>query len=319
MPDDATANAAMRRYWNEVAGPRWVGRQGVQEARNVEMLAILLGAAAAQPGERVLDVGCGTGVTTEPYAAAVGAAGHVTAIDISQPMLDAARQRIDAAGLHNVTLTLADAQVHQFTPASYDLLTSRLGVMFFADPTAAFRNLIKALRPGGRLCMAVWAPLAENVHWKIPFDIAVRHIGPPAPEAPNAPGPHAFGNRDYLRGILNSAGFAAIAIEPRHFHIRGTSAAQMAEHVGLFGAVQRLMDEKGADEATRRAIVGETEVAFAGFATPDGIRLPATFLLVTAQRPPESERRRRIKTRNGRPRSMCARRNRWISRLFRAN
>jgi ubiquinone/menaquinone biosynthesis C-methylase UbiE len=254
---DGGANAAMRRYWNEVAGPRWVGRQGVQEARNVEMLAILLDAAAAQSGERVLDVGCGTGVTTQPYAEAVGPTGHVTGIDISQPMLDAARRRIDAAGLKNVTLMLADAQVHEFAPASYDLLTSRLGVMFFADPTAAFRNLIKALRPGGRLCMAVWA----------------------------APGPHVFGNRDYLRGILTAAGFADIAIAPRHFHIRGQTAAAMAEHVGLFGAVQRLMDEKGAGEATRRTIVGETEAAFAGYATPDGIRLPATFLLVTARRP----------------------------------
>jgi SAM-dependent methyltransferase len=282
---DGGANAAMRRYWNEVAGPRWVGRQGVQEARNVEMLAILLDAAAAQSGERVLDVGCGTGVTTQPYAEAVGPTGHVTGIDISQPMLDAARRRIDAAGLKNVTLMLADAQVHEFAPASYDLLTSRLGVMFFADPTAAFRNLIKALRPGGRLCMAVWAPLAENVHWKIPFDIAVKHLGPPAPQPATAPGPHVFGNRDYLRGILTAAGFADIAIAPRHFHIRGQTAAAMAEHVGLFGAVQRLMDEKGAGEATRRTIVGETEAAFAGYATPDGIRLPATFLLVTARRP----------------------------------
>lgn len=284
MPDDTTANAAMRRYWNEVAGPRWVGRQGVQEARNVEMLGILLAAAAARPGERVLDIGCGTGVTTQPYAEAVGPTGHVTGIDISQPMLDAARRRIDAAGLHNVTLTLADAQVHEFAPAAYDLLTSRLGVMFFADPTAAFRNLFGALRPGGRLCMAVWAPLAENVHWKIPFDIAVKHLGPPAPEPAHAPGPHAFGDRDYLRGILNAAGFADIASEPRHFHIRGDTAAHMAEHVGLFGAVQRLMDEKAADEATRRAIIAETETAFAAYATPDGIRLPATFLLVTARR-----------------------------------
>ena len=285
MPEAGVANAAMRRYWNEVAGPRWVGRQGAQEARNVEMLALLLEAAAPQPGERVLDVGCGTGVTTEPYAKAVGPAGHVTGIDISQPMLDAARKRIEAAGLRNVTLTLADAQVHDFAPASCDLLTSRLGVMFFADPAAAFRNLHGALRPGGRLVMAVWAPLADNVHWQIPFAIAVRHLGPPAPEPETTPGPHVFGNRDYLRGILEGAGFADIAIEPRHFHIRGETAAAMAEHVGLFGAVQRLMDEKAAAEAVRRAIVSETEAAFAAYATPDGIRLPATFLLVTARRP----------------------------------
>lgn len=286
MPEPAVANAEMGRYWNEVAGPRWVGRQAAQEARNVEMLALLLAAAQAKPGEHVLDIGCGTGVTTQPYAEAVGPSGHVTAVDIAQPMLDAARQRIDAAGLGNVTLLLADAQVHPFPPGAFDLLTSRLGVMFFADPVAAFSNLIRALRPGsGRLCMAVWAPLAENVHWQIPLDIAVRHLGPPAAQPAHTPGPHAFGDRDYLHGILRAAGFADIAIEAKHFHIRGENAAGMAEHVGLFGAVQRLMDAKGADEATRRAIVKDTETAFAAYATPDGVRLPAAFLLVTGRRP----------------------------------
>jgi len=176
-------------------------------------------------------------------------------------------------------------QEQGFTPGSFDLVISRLGVMFFADPTAAFRNLLGALKPSGRLVMAVWAPIAENTHWKIPFEIAVRHLGEPAPQPAHAPGPHAFGDRGYLRGILEAAGYASIAIEPRHFHVRGDSTAAMAEHVALFGAVQRLMDEKKADAATREAIIGETEAAFAAYVTPDGVRLPATFLLVSA-RPP---------------------------------
>ena len=280
-----TANTEMGRYWNEVAGPRWVGRQAAQEARNVEMLQLLLAAAQARPGELVLDIGCGTGVTTEPYAVAVGPQGHVTGVDISRPMLDAATKRMAERGLANVTLMLADAQVHKFAPASFDLLTSRMGVMFFADPVAAFRNLGAALKPGGRLCMAVWATLAENEHWKVPLEIAVRRLGPPAPEPPHTPGPHAFGDRDYLRGILVAAGFEGIAIEPQHFHIHGATPAAMAEHVGLFGAVQRLMDEKGADDATRRAIVADTATAFAAYATADGVALPGTFLLVTARRP----------------------------------
>lgn len=278
------ANAAMRRYWNEVAGPRWVGRQGMQEARNVEMLAILLDAARPLPGEQVLDVGCGTGVTTEPCARAVLPGGHVTGVDISQPMLDAARRRMAERGIGNVTLLLADAQVHAFPPAAFDLLTSRCGLMFFADPTAAFKNLFAALKPGGRLCAAVWANLAENTHWKIPFEIAVRHLGPPAPSPPHAPGPHVFGDRDYLRAVLTGAGFADAAIEPRQFHLHGENAAVLAEHVGMFGAVQRLMDEKGADAAARQAIIKETEAAFAAFAGDGGVRLPATFLLIRGRR-----------------------------------
>jgi SAM-dependent methyltransferase len=283
-PGADTANAAMRRYWNEVAGPRWVGRQGMQEARNVEMLAILLEAARPQPGEQVLDVGCGTGVTTEPYARAVMPGGHVTGVDIAQPMLDAARRRMAERGITNVTLLQADAQVHQFPSAAFDLLTSRCGLMFFADPTAAFRNLLAALKPGGRLCAAVWANLEENTHWKIPFEIAVRHLGPPAPTPPHAPGPHVFGDRDYLRAVLTDAGFADIAIEERQFHLHGDTPAVLAEHVGMFGAVQRLMDEKDADAATRQAIINETEAAFTAFAGKDGVRLPATFLLVRGRR-----------------------------------
>jgi SAM-dependent methyltransferase len=279
---DASANAAMLSYWNEVAGPRWVQRQAMQEARNIEMLEQLLEAAAPAPGERVLDIGFGTGVTTVPFSQAVGPTGHVTGVDISRPMHEAAQRRIAEEGLGNVELLLADAQVHPFAPGSFDLVISRLGVMFFADPTAAFRNLLGALKPSGRLVMAVWAPIAENTHWKIPFDIAVRHLGEPAPQPAHAPGPHAFGERGYLRGILEAAGYASIAIEPRHFHVRGDSTAAMAEHVALFGAVQRLMDEKKADAATRQAIIGETEAAFAAYVTPDGVRLPATFLLVSA-------------------------------------
>ncbi|MGE0258744.1 MAG: class I SAM-dependent methyltransferase [Alphaproteobacteria bacterium] len=280
----ATANAAMQRYWNEVAGPRWVGRQEAQDARNVEMLEQLLAAAAVRPGERVLDIGCGTGVTTVPYARAVGPSGHVTGADISRPMLDAARRRVDGAGLNNVDLILADAQVHEFAPESYDLLTSRLGVMFFADPAAAFRNLIRALRPGGRLCMAVWATIDENPHWRIPFEIAVRRLGAPAPQPPRAPGPHALGDRDYLRGILHAAGFAAIAIQARPFHVRVATQTAAAEHATQSSLLQHLFDEKRADEAARQAILRDIEAAFTPFAVSEGVRLPATFLLVGAHR-----------------------------------
>jgi len=111
---DQTANTAMQRHWNEVAGPRWVARAGAQEARNIEVARILLEAAAPQPGERVLDIGCGTGATAVPFAQAVAPGGQVTGVDISGPMLERARKNIDAAGVGNVSLVLADAQVTGF-------------------------------------------------------------------------------------------------------------------------------------------------------------------------------------------------------------
>lgn len=281
-----SANAEMRRYWNEVAGPRWVQRAEVQEARNIEVADLVLREAQARPGERVLDVGCGPGATAIPLAAAVGPIGQVTGVDISEPMLGLLRQRIAERGIANVVPLLADAQSHAFPPASFDLITSRFGVMFFADPLAAFGNLCAATKPGGRLCMAVWAGMDGNTHWKIPFEIAVRLVGPPKPQPPHAPGPMAFRDPDYLRRILSEAGFADVAIEPRGFHVIGRSVAQEAEIAGMLGPSGRLLDEKEADDATRQAVVKEAEAALAAYAGADGqVRLPGTVLLAKARRP----------------------------------
>jgi len=282
MPD--TANTAMGQYWNEIAGPRWVGRAGLQEARNIEVAHLLREAARPAPGERVLDVGCGTGATAIPFAQAVAPGGHVTGVDISEPMLGQARENIARSGAGNIALVLADAQVHRFAPDSFDLLISRFGVMFFADPVVAFTNLHAGLRQGGRLCMAVWASMAENLHWRIPFDIAVERLGPPSPADPREPGPMAFRDPDYLRGILAKAGFAAIDIVPQGFKILGRTARGEAEHAAMFGPAWRLMEEKNAPEAARQAIIAEIEAAFAPYLTAEGLRLPGTVLIAKATR-----------------------------------
>lgn len=196
------ANAAQRRYWNTVAGPRWVAAPGFRERRNQESLALLLGRLGLTGGESVLEIGCGTGALTLPLAAAVGEHGRVVAVDISEPMLGAARQKIDERALHNVTLHSGDAQVFALEPAAFDLASSRMGVMFFADPAAAFRNIKGGLKPGGRLVFACWGPLAENRHWLISYDIALRHLGPPAPQPAHEPSPSPL-----LTPII-SAGFS---------------------------------------------------------------------------------------------------------------
>ncbi len=210
--------------------------------------------------------------------------GHVTGIDISEPMLAQAQRNIDAAGAGNITLLRADAQVHRFAPDSFDLLISRFGVMFFADPVAAFANLHAGLRDGGRLCMAVWASMEDNVHWRIPFEIAVKHLGPPAPVDPHQPGPMAFRAPVYLRGILDKAGFTAIDIAPQGFTIAGQTARSEAEHAAMFGPPWRLMEEKQAPDSVRHTIIAETETAFAPYMTEAGLRLPGTILIAKARR-----------------------------------
>lgn len=285
MAEEAVdANAAQRRYWNTVAGPRWVASPGFRERRNQESLALLLAHLGLNGGESVLEIGCGTGALTLPLAAAVGERGRVVAVDISEPMLGLARQRVGERGLRNVTLLFGDAQVFGLEAAAFDLATSRMGVMFFSDPTAAFRNIGTALKPRGRLVFACWAPLAENRHWLISYDIAVRHLGPPAPRSTEEPGPLAFGDPDYIRRILAAAGFAEITVERAHPTIICGSPEEEARQAVVMGPTARLIEEKKPDEATRQTIAREIEAAFAAEARSGPIRLPATIFLVAARR-----------------------------------
>jgi len=278
------ANAAMRRYWNTVAGPRWVASPGFRERRNQESLALLLAHLRLAGGERVLEIGCGTGALTLPLAEAVGEHGRVVAVDISEPMLGAARQKVGERGLRNVTLLSGDAQVFAFEPGAFDLATSRMG-MFFADPTAAFRNIKGGLKPGGRLVFACWAPLAENRHWLISYDVALRHLGPPEPPPAHEPGPLAFGDPDYIRGVLTTAGFAEIAVERAHPTIICGSPEEEAQQAVMMGPTARLIEAKRPDETTRQTIAREIEAAFATEAHSGPVRLPATIFLVAARRP----------------------------------
>ena len=275
----------MRHYWNTVAGPRWVASPGFRERRNQESLALLLDCLRLAGGESVLEIGCGTGAVTLPLAQAVGEHGRVVAVDISEPMLGAARQRVDESGMHNVTLLPGDAQVLAFEQAAFDVATSRMGVMFFADPVAAFRNIGGALKPGGRLVFACWAPLAENRHWLISYDIALRHLGPPAPSTDHEPGPLAFGDPEYIRRLLAAAGFAEITVERAHPTIIGGSPEEEARQALMMGPTARLIEAKKPDETIRQVIAEEIAAAFAAEASAGPIRLPATIFLVTARRP----------------------------------
>ena len=279
------ANAAQRRYWNTVAGPRWVAAPGFRERRNQESTALLLARLGITGGENVLEIGCGTGALTVPLAAAVGDNGRLVAVDISEPMIGVARQRVEERGLHNVNLLLGDAQVFEFEPAAFDLATSRMGVMFFANPTAAFRNIGGALKPGGRLTFACWAPLEENRHWLISYEIALRHLGPPAPQPADAPSPLAFADPDYIRGFLAEGGFAEVTVERAHPTIIGGSPEEEAQQAMMMGPTARLIEEKRPAELTRHTIAREIEAVFAAEASSGPIRLPATIFVVDARRP----------------------------------
>ena len=198
-------------FWNGPGGEMWVGRQDRTEATLAPVADAAIALAAPRAGETVIDIGCGAGATTLALAQAVGPGGHVTGLDVSEPLLEVARRR-DAPA--NVDWVLADASRHAFTLASVDLLFSRFGVMFFGDPANAFANLRGALRPGGRLVFACWRPFDQNPWMGVPLR-AVQTLVPALPRpGPEDPGPFSFADRARVDRILTHAGFAAPRYTP---------------------------------------------------------------------------------------------------------
>src|SRR3954452_3431811 len=166
---------------------------------------------AIDAGDDVVDVGCGTGLTTRE-AARVAAAGQVLGVDVSERMLERAREVTAAERLGNVRYELGDAQVHRFAPAGFDVAISRFGTMFFSDPAAAFANIAAALRPGAGLVLLVWQRFEDN-EWARAIDAA---LGDAAQPPPRGADPFSLGDADATARILDGAGFEGIRFEDVH-------------------------------------------------------------------------------------------------------
>lgn len=235
MPDTA-ANADQTAYWNNDAGTTWAELQDLLDVQLEPLGRRVLDALSPQPGEWVLDVGCGSGQTTLALGGRVGPAGRAVGVDISRPMLEVARRRGEVAP--QVAFHEADAQTFAFEPATFDAIHSRFGVMFFEDPTAAFANLRGALKPGGRLAFVCWRTPAENPIMALPMAAAANLLPPPEPPTPGAPGPFAFADAGRVRTVLSDAGFADISVEPQDMAAGGNSlddTVRMALRVGPLG------------------------------------------------------------------------------------
>jgi SAM-dependent methyltransferase len=234
-------------FWNGPGGEMWVGRQDRTEATLAPVADAAIALAAPRAGETVIDIGCGAGATTLALAQAVGPGGHVTGLDVSEPLLEVARRR-DAPA--NVDWVLADASRHAFTLASVDLLFSRFGVMFFGDPANAFANLRGALRPGGRLVFACWRPFDQNPWMGVPLR-AVQTLVPALPRpGPEDPGPFSFADRARVDRILTHAGFAAPRYTPfdMAMDIAGGQGVDMAVAQALqVGPARTLLQDQPED------------------------------------------------------------------------
>jgi len=283
MPVGHDRNADQIAYWNGPGGEHWTERQPLQDILLAPISQILIDSAAANSGERIVDVGCGCGSTSIALAQAVAPSGFVLGIDISAPMLARARQL--APKTLPVDFVLADATVHPFDPASFDLLVSRFGVMFFAEPALSFANLRRALKPAGRLAFACWREPRENPMLMTPLQAAYKHVPKLPQPGPEDPGPFSFASEERVKRILREAGFVDVAIVPRNLSLdiaigRGLEAAvQGAIEIGP--ASRALHDHP---EDVRAAAKESIREALKPFVRGETVPLPAAIWIVTARK-----------------------------------
>src|ERR1700676_3693517 len=269
-PTGHDLNADQIAYWNGPGGQHWTDRQQMQDILLAPVSDILIDRAQPKAGERIADVGCGCGATTLAFAQKVGPSGHVFGIDISAPMLARARQIAPAE--MPVDFVLADATVYPFDPASFDLMVSRFGVMFFAQPPVSFANMRRALRPSGRLTFACWREPRDNPWLMLP------HLGR------EDPGPFAFASEQRVQRILSEAGFSGIEMERRDLSLdvaigRGLDAA--LETALEIGPASRALEGQPPD--LRAAAAKSIREALAPFAKGQAVPLPASIWIVTAR------------------------------------
>jgi SAM-dependent methyltransferase len=269
-------------YWNGPNGQRWTDRQAEQDVLLAPVSKALIERAAAKPGDRILDVGCGCGSTSIALAGQVAPSGFVLGIDISGPMLARARELAPKGA--PVDFALADATVYPFDPGSFDLLVSRFGVMFFAEPAVSFANLRRALRPAGRMAFACWREPRENPWMMAPLQAIYQHVPKLPPQGPEDPGPFAFASEERVNRILGEAGYKAIQMEPvaLSFDIaigRGLDAAVQAAL--QIGPGSRALD--GHPPETRAAAAKSVKEMLTPYVRGQSVPLAGSIWIVTAR------------------------------------
>ena len=271
------ANAEQSAAWNGGEGAYWA-----EHANHLDRVIAghdrpFQAAAAIQPTDRVLDVGCGTGQNTRD-AARAARAGSALGVDLSAPMLDFARRVAESEGLTNCTFLQADAQIHPFEPAGFDVAISRTSAMFFADQVAALANIGRALRSGGRLALLTWQPLAGN-EWLGKIATALAAGRPPQVPAPGA-GPFALSDPDRIRALLGDAGFVDVKVTGNEAPVwYGADAADADRFIA--GRMSWMLE--GLDDEARATALDALRTTTAAHQTADGVTFASATWITTAR------------------------------------
>lgn len=266
-------------FWNKEGGERWVEHIDRLEAMISGLSKHLQVHAAAQPGEEVLDIGCGGGVTSVALAQAVGSSGHVLGADISEVILKVARERY--AGVANLEFKTADAEVFPFEPQRFDVITSRFGVMFFADPQAAFSNIHRAGKSGSRMVFMCWRTLKENPWMGAPAAAAFTILTPPEKPEPGTPGPFSLEDTDRVTKIMSTAGFTDIKFTAIDELVNLGELEAVLQFMATMGPATEPL--KAASESDRAAAISTMRACLAKHNTPEGVIMPSATWVVEAQ------------------------------------
>ncbi len=271
-------------YWNGAAGERWTRRQLMQDQVLAPISRLLIDCANPRQGEQIIDVGCGCGATAIELAGKVGASGRVLGIDVSAPMLARAKQSAPADA--PIEFMLADATTFPFAPGAADIVISRFGVMFFAEPAVSFANLRKALRKGGRLAFVCWQEPKSNPWLIEPMKAVYRHV-PKLPQlGPDDPGPFSFAAPERVNHILSRAGFADINMESHQLELdisAGAGIEAAVRSAAEIGPANLALE--GQPDEVRAAAVASIREALIPHQRDAGVWLGASVWVVTADNP----------------------------------
>lgn len=272
-------NAEQAEAWNGPEGEHWASHRAHGPT---DIDQALLEAAGVGPGVRALDVGCGVGDLTRA-AARRASGGHAHGLDLSAPQLARARELAAEDGLANVTFEQGDAQAHPLPAGGFDVAISRFGVMFFGDPVAAFANVGRALRPGGRLAFVCPQSAADQPWYVVPL-AGLCGDGPcPAVPEDGAPGMFSLARRDHISAVLAAAGFVDVRPEPLDAPMGfGPTLDDAVDFYLGSGPVRAVLEARPDVVGVARDRLG---AALAPYAGPAGVTVPATHWLVTARRP----------------------------------